>query len=186
MVNVTFQQLVDFFEETQVTAILEPSERLDADVAHFIEYTFQTVGSPFGLLYRQWLPVPYLSIADNLLLGSSIKRKEAKSLILDTLALVNLDEQILGKDIGELTAFEEIKLQLAHHLILQKRGILVENVFPTLSVQQIQELLPLLRQLAKRTRLAIVVLTPDMSIANSPYMDHFIHSTDDSSKRKHA
>ncbi|MGM0124658.1 hypothetical protein IGI37_002052 [Enterococcus sp. AZ194] len=174
----TFHKLADLFEETHLTAILEPSERLDEDLTYFIEYVFQTVDSPFGLLHLEWLPVPYLSITDNLLLGSSLKKKEAKSQLVETLALVNLDAEVITKSLDELSSLEGLKLQLAHNLLLQKRAILVGNVFPTLSVQQIQEFLPLLRQLAKRTQLAIVVLTPDESIANSPYMDEFICPVD--------
>ncbi|KAF1297480.1 hypothetical protein BAU15_07125 [Enterococcus sp. JM4C] len=170
----SFQKLVSFFEETHITAILEASERLDEEVAYFIEYSFQTVNSPFGLLHREWLPVPYLSIIDNLLLGTSLKKKEAKPAVLETLAAVNLEEQILTKSLTELSSFEEIKLQLVHYLLLEKRAILIGDIFTYLSVQQIQELLPLLRHLAKHSHLAIVILTADTSIAHSPYMDKLI------------
>ncbi|MBO0469338.1 hypothetical protein JZO66_02180 [Enterococcus sp. DIV0242_7C1] len=173
----TQERFNELFQEQHMTVILEDQSRIQADFFFLIDKTFdlkQTMAIGFILSENTFLP--YLSIRDNLFLGTSIKEKNKKPLLIEQLSYVGLTHDVLIKSESDLNTLEVIKLQLVQLLLLDKDIIIIDDIFQKLSIGQRQELLPLLQKIAKEKKKAILVLTNDIQIAESPYMDKIIHT----------
>lgn len=167
----------ELFQKQHMTVVLEDQGTLQADFYFLIDKTFQMKDSmAIGFILAENTFLPYLSISDNLFIGTSIKEKNKKELLNKYLSYVGLRASILNKTEMDLPSFERIKLQLVQLLLVNKDIIIIDDIFQELSIAQRQELLPLLQKIAKEKQKAILVLTNDIQIAESPYMDKIIKS----------
>lgn len=173
--NWTEDRLSELFQQQRMTVILEDQSRIQTDFYFLIDKTVdmkQSMAVGFILAVSTFLP--YLSIRDNLFVGSSIKEKKKKLLLNNYFAYVGLATSVLNKSEEQLTSFERIKLQILQLLLLDKDIIIIDNIFQEITVGQRQELLPLLQKITKEKQKAILILTNDSQIAESPYMDKII------------
>jgi ABC-type lipoprotein export system ATPase subunit len=171
------EQLKEIVQEQHITVLLEDQSELHADFYFLIDETFslkQELTAGFILSENTFLP--YLSIKENLFIGSSAKEKQKKQLLNDYFTYVGLSLAVLNKREEQLTCFERIKLQLVQLLLSGKDLIIIDDIFQQLSIGQRQELLPLLQRITKEKNKAILVFTSDLQIAESPYIDTIIKS----------
>ncbi|WP_086313260.1 osmoprotectant transport system ATP-binding protein [Enterococcus sp. 7F3_DIV0205] len=173
--NWTEESFQELFQQQHMTVVLEDQSSIQADFYFLIDKTFDMKQSmAIGFILSENIFLPYLSIRDNLFVGSSIKEKEKKKILNVLFDYVGLTTSILNKSKDELSAFELVKLQLVQLLLIKKDIIIIDDIFQELSISQRQELLPLLQKIAKEKQKAILVLTNDIQIAESPYMDKII------------
>ncbi|PZL73453.1 hypothetical protein CI088_08975 [Enterococcus plantarum] len=173
--NWTEDSFKELFQQQHMTVVLEDQSSIQADFYFLIDKTFSMKQSmAVGFILSENTFLPYLSIMDNLFVGSSIKERNKKKTMNEWFDYVGLTESILNKSEEQLTTFEQIKLQLVQLLLIEKDIIIIDDIFQDLSIGQRQELLPLLQKIAKEKQKAILVLTNDIQIAESPYMDKVI------------
>ncbi|ALS00540.1 hypothetical protein ATZ33_03875 [Enterococcus silesiacus] len=173
--NWTEDSFNELFQQQHMTVLLEDQSSIQADFYFLIDKTFDMKQSmAIGFILSENTFLPYLSIRDNLFVGSNIKEKDKKKLLNELFDYVALNPSVLVKSEDTLTSFEQIKLQLVQLLLIDKDIIIIDDIFQKLSVAQRQELLPLLQKIAKEKKKAILVLTNDIQIAESPYMDKII------------
>ncbi|MGM0217284.1 hypothetical protein [Enterococcus sp. AZ126] len=173
--NWTEQSFNELFQQQHMTVILEDQSSVQADFYFLIDKTFDMKQSmAVGFILSENIFLPYLSIRDNLFVGSSIKEREKKKFLNNLFDYVGLTTSVLNKSEEQLNTFEQIKLQLVQLLLVEKDIIIIDDIFQALSIGQRQELLPLLQKIAKEKQKAILVLTNDIQIAESPYMDKII------------
>jgi len=173
--NWTEESFKELFQQQHMTVVLEDQSSIQADFYFLIDKTFEMKQSmAVGFISSENTFLPYLSIRDNLFVGSSIKEKDKKKRLDDLFIYVGLATNVLNKSEEELTSFEQIKLHLVQLMLIEKDVIIIDDIFQKLSIGQRQELLPLLQKIAKEKQKAILVLTNDIQIAESPYMDKVI------------
>ncbi|WP_207694933.1 osmoprotectant transport system ATP-binding protein [Enterococcus sp. DIV0212c] len=173
--NWTENSFKELFQQQHMTVVLEDQSSIQADFYFLIDKTFDMKQSmAIGFILSENTFLPYLSIRDNLFVGASIKEKNKKQLLNNYLEYVGLTTSVLNKSEEQLTTFEQVKLQLVQLLLIDKDIIIIDDIFQELSIGQRQELLPLLQKIAKEKQKAILVLTNDIQIAESPYMDKII------------
>ncbi|MGX7243251.1 hypothetical protein ACWOC1_00230 [Enterococcus quebecensis] len=175
--NWTDDRFSELFQQQHMTVVLEDQSSIQADFYFLIDKTFDMKQSmSVGFILSENIFLPYLSIRDNLFVGTSIKEKNKKPLLNEYLDYVGLKDSILNTSESHLTSFERIKLQLVQLMIIGKDIIIIDDIFQDLSIGQRQNLLPLLQKIAKEQQKAILVLTNDIQIAESPYMDKIINT----------
>ncbi len=173
--NWTEDSFKELFQQQHMTVVLEDQSSIQADFYFLIDKTFDMKQSmAIGFILSENIFLPYLSIRDNLFVGTSIKEKDKKKRLNDLFTYVSLAASVLNKSEDQLSTFEQIKLQLIQLLLLEKDIIIIDDIFQKLTISQRQELLPLLQKIAKEKQKAILVLTNDIQIAESPYMDKII------------
>ncbi|MBO0472645.1 osmoprotectant transport system ATP-binding protein [Enterococcus sp. DIV0840] len=173
--NWTEESFEELFQQQHMTVILEDQSSIQADFYFLIDKTFDMKQSmAVGFILSENTFLPYLSIKDNLFVGSSVKERDKKKMLNDLFDYVGLTTSVLNKSEEQLSIFEQIKLQLVQLLLIEKDVIIIDDIFQELSIGQRQELLPLLQRIAKEKQKAILVLTNDIQIAESPYMDKII------------
>ncbi|EOL44242.1 hypothetical protein [Enterococcus caccae] len=173
--NWTDDSFKELFQQQHMTVVLEDQSSVQADFYFLIDKTFDMKHDmAIGFILSENIFLPYLSIRDNLFVGTSIKEREKKQLLNNWLTYIGLPTSVLNKSEDTLTSFEQIKLQLVQLLLIKKDIIIIDDIFQKLSIGQRQELLPLLQKIAKEKQKAILVLTNDIQIAESPYMDKII------------
>ncbi|MGX7148935.1 hypothetical protein [Enterococcus ureasiticus] len=173
--NWTEESFKELFQQQHMTVVLEDQSSIQADFYFLIDKTFDMKQSmAVGFILSENTFLSYLSIKDNLFVGSSVKERDKKKILNDLFDYVGLTTSVLNKSEEQLTIFEQIKLQLVQLLIIEKDVIIIDDIFQELSIGQRQELLPLLQRIAKEKQKAILVLTNDIQIAESPYMDKII------------
>ncbi|MFD1899610.1 hypothetical protein [Enterococcus termitis] len=166
----------ELFQEQHMTVILENQQSIQADFYFLIDKTFDLKQSmAIGFILSENTFLPYLSIQENLFVGTSIKEKDKKQLLTQHFQYVGLSTDSLLKSESDLTTLELIKLQLVQFLLIDKDIIIIDDIFQKLSISQRQELLPLLQKITKEKKKAILVLTNDIQIAESPYVDKIIN-----------
>ncbi|MTD39005.1 hypothetical protein GIX45_10210 [Erwinia sp. CPCC 100877] len=171
------EQLKEIIQEQHITVLLEDQSEVHADFYFLIDETFSLKQEmAVGFILSENTFLPYLSIRDNLFIGSSVKEKQKKQLLNDYFTYIGLSLAVLNKQEEQLTCFERIKLQLLQLLLSEKDIIIIDDIFQQLSVGQKQELLPLLQRITKEKNKAILVFTSDIQIAKSPYIDNIIKS----------
>lgn len=175
--NWTEKSFEELFQQQHMTVVLEDQSSIQADFYFLIDKTFDMKQSmTIGFILSENTFLPYLSIRDNLFVGSSIKERDKKKLLTIWFDYVGLTTSVLNKSEEQLTIFEQIKLQLVQLLLIEKDIIIIDDIFQELSIGQRQELLPLLQKIAKEKQKAVLVLTNDIQIAESPYMDKIINT----------
>lgn len=175
--NWSEQTFQDIFQQQRITVLLDDQQAVQTDFYFLINQTFQkNQAVTIGFILLENTFIPYLSLKENLFIGSSIREKDRKHALNDCLSYVGLSVSILNKSARELSLYEQIKLQLVQWLLLDKDLLIINDVFQALTIHQRQELLPLVQQIAKEKNKAILVLTTDFQIAESPYMDKVIKS----------
>ena len=173
--NWTEKSFNELFQQQHMTVVLEDQSSIEADFYFLIDKTFDLKQSmAVGFILSENTFLPYLSIKENLFVGSSIKEKNKKALLNQFFDYIGLSSSVLNKSKEQLTTFEQVKLQLTQLLLIEKDIIIIDDIFQKLSIAQRQELLPLLQKIAKEKKKAILVLTNDIQIAESPYMDKII------------
>lgn len=171
----TDDSINELFQQQHMTVVLENQSSIRADFYFLIDKTFQMKQAmSIGFILSESTFLPYLSLQDNLFIGASVKEKNKKQVLTHYFNYIGLASSVLNKTETSLTTFERIKLQLAQLLIIDKDIIIIDDVFQELSISQRQELLPLLQKITKEKEKAILVLTKDIQIAESPYMDKII------------
>lgn len=161
---------LDSLQQKKVYAIL-----LDTiDSQTFLEIFFNKKETDIGIISTEDPFLPYLSLTENLFIASSIKEKDKKQALLTAFDLVHLDLAILTKDYAALSPIEKLKCQLLQLFFSKKATIVITDVFQDLTIAEKQELLPLIRQVARKGNKQLLVFTTDEKIANSPYIDQNI------------
>nr|OTP46503.1 hypothetical protein A5881_003999 [Enterococcus termitis] len=141
--NWTEDSFNELFQQQHMTVVLEDQSSIQADFYFLIDKTFDMKQSmAIGFILSENTFLPYLSIRDNLFVGSSIKEKDKKQLLNTLFDYVTLDSSVLIKSEDALTTFEQIKLQLVQLLLIDKDIIIIDDIFQKLSIAQRQELLP--------------------------------------------
>ncbi|MEO1782496.1 hypothetical protein [Enterococcus diestrammenae] len=120
----------------------------------------------FGIIHPDWLPIPYLGLKENILLGLSRKQRMEAQLT-STLKLVALPESIFAKTAAQLTQFETIQLQLLQQLLRGPQQLAFMEVSQGLSVNDIQLLLHLCLQMSRQLDVDILFITSDPFFAQA-------------------
>lgn len=171
----TFDNLKKLIQTKKVIVLLEKKAfKIDNTILYRPPFNNKEA-SNIGFVLSENPFLPYLSLNDNLFIGSSMKKNEKKQFIQQYFTYLGIELSILLKSSEQLTAYEQVKLQLFRVLLLDKETILIDDVFQKLSIFQRQELLPLLQKIAKNKGKSILILTKDAQIAESPYMDQIIN-----------
>lgn len=163
------------FDSQKFTVILEDQPSIEKDLMFIVDELLSKNGkSHIGLISKENIFFPYLSLIDNLFITSVIKEKNRKRALNELLSLFELNQNTLFKSYDQLTNFEQILLQLMQIVLSNKKEIIIEDIFSALSIYQRQHLLPLLKQIADKKEKAILLFTSDQQIAESSYIDRVI------------
>ena len=122
------------------------------------------------IVQKNWPFFPYLNLKEQVFLDISEKQKKSKQE--DIQSKLMIDSSCLKKAVDELNTFEKIKLQLMHAILAEKTNLIIEDPIDDLSITEIQDLLVHLCDLVNEFSFSILLLTHDLSIAESPYV-HF-------------
>ncbi|MFV0559469.1 MAG: hypothetical protein ACK5NA_01985 [Enterococcus sp.] len=122
-----------------------------------------------GIIQKTWPSVPYLTTKEALLLN--ISKKQVKAHLEEYQQLLHLSSTSLTKKRTALSTKEKILLQLLHMLLANKEEVIIEDFFTELSITDIQELLPLFKQLNQEYQMNILLFTSNDLLAKSPYVD---------------
>lgn len=135
--NWTDNSFDELFQQQHMTVVLEDQSSIQADFYFLIDQTFAMKQSmAVGFILSENTFLPYLSIRDNLFVGSSIKEKNKKKQLNDWFNYVGLTMSVLNKSEEQLTSFERIKLQLVQLLLIEKDIIIIDDIFQELSIAQ--------------------------------------------------
>lgn len=139
--------------------VLEENHQLLSDLALYI--TQQQA----ALIKPHWSSVPFLSLKDNLALAA-----KKNTTMEDVLPFLRLDPSIAKKERETLSRLEELQIQILQALLLEKKILVMEQVLDNLSTSEIQLLLPMCQELAKRFDLRIFLIHEDQRFAHTHYM----------------
>jgi len=129
-----------------------------------------TISSPrvahtlgIGMVYQHFTLAPGLTVAENLLLArgnlpwgiSWAKERSALNLFMDTMPF----KLALGRKINGLSAGEKQKLELLKQLYLKHRFLILDEPTSVLTPQEAEEVLGLVRDLAHRSELTVLMIT---------------------------
>lgn len=171
----SLDQLMELFQTQKITVILE-QQALRSDCYFLLDQSFRLKhASTIGFVLSENPFLPYLSLKENLFIGSSTKNREQKKVIHKYFSYLGIETAALTKNVESLSFYQQVKLQLCRMLLLNKDIIIIDDIFQKLSIFQRQELLPLLQKIAKSDKKAILILTEDIQIAESPYMDEIVN-----------
>ncbi|WP_423253080.1 hypothetical protein [Melissococcus plutonius] len=92
-------------------------------------------------------------------------KKRTKKYLNKALELLQLNENILTYSYEQLDFYLRIKVQLMRSLFVDKKLIVIDNIFAKLTTEQIQELFLLLKILTKKKQYTIILLTTNQKIA---------------------
>ena len=173
--NLTKHDYLNLFEQKKVTVVLENKKNISTDLSFVINQILsKNERSSVGLLCKENVFFPYLSLIDNLFIGSDIKEKNRKNSLKELLCLFQLTPNTLFKSYENLTSYEQTQIQLIRILLSNKQEIVVDDVFSQLTIYQRQHLLPLLKEIAEKKEKAILLFTSDRQIAESSYINKII------------
>lgn len=177
-VQLTGQQKLPLssFKKKTVTAILKPQPEIDEDMEQIYAFAMKNAKLNIAFISKDISLIPYLTLLDNLLLGTSVNPKEFRLQIKQLLFEFGMNERMLADTINEIPLFVLLKMQLVRATLCSRKLIFVENVFDDLSIAERQELLLLLKKSAMDNQLAIVILTTDEQLAHSSYIDQILAS----------
>ncbi|SMP53405.1 ABC transporter ATP-binding protein [Noviherbaspirillum suwonense] len=128
------------------------------------------IGSPrdahalgIGMVYQHFTLAPGLTVAENLLLArghlpwriSWKKERAALEAFMDTMPF----RLALGSMVSGLSAGEKQKLELLKQLYLQRRFLILDEPTSVLTPQEAEEVLGLVRDLAHRDALTVLMIT---------------------------
>ena len=112
--------------------------------------------------------LPFLTIKNNILIEVSSKQITEKKL-LTILEHFQLSPKILHLFPKDITPLEYLKLQIIHGILLHKRAIILGNLEKTITILEIQNLLPILKQASDEYQTTILLLTDDSALLTSSY-----------------
>ncbi|MHC5229164.1 hypothetical protein ACYSNW_12845 [Enterococcus sp. LJL99] len=169
------QEHLNLFKPQKITVILENQTSIESDLTFIMEQLLAKNGkSTVGLISKENIFFPYLSLKDNLFITSEIKEKNRKTALNELLLQFQISPNTLFKSYEQLTKYEQIQLQLMQIVLSNKNEIIIEDIFSDLSIYQRQHLLPLLKQISNKKEKAILLFTSDQQIAESSYIDKVI------------
>ncbi len=153
----------------KITAILyQKNEQETFDLLEDLKkQVFLTSKNEPLFIQNNWPLFPYLKVKDQVLLNLP-ENKHSRLRFQEEL---KIDSLSLDQESEDLSLFDKIKLQLLHALLAHKKQIILEDFFDQLNVAETQELLDLLEHLAKKQKVAFLLLTHDETIAHSQYID---------------
>lgn len=124
----------------------------------------------YALMGRENNMIPFLSVQDNLLLGISKKNKKIFLLTVDQL-LINfkVDKKKLSQSADSLSEAEQMIYQIIRALALKQNIIIFDSADD--STVFLTNLMPLLKKSTKLSGVAVIIVTPSKSIAESSYYD---------------
>lgn len=171
--KITPQTLKEQFKPGTFVIILEENQDIQNDLAFFFKTATQLKNKNFFSVVSSQAPnIPFLSIRENIFLGSTNKQRQTNLNDLENwLALLEIDQGILDQHFEDLSFKKNILFQLIRGLIRGSEMIIFDDVFDDLSVQTTQQLLPFLRKIAKEKLISILVLTNNPEIANCSFSD---------------
>lgn len=173
--NLSEYEHQNLFDQQKITVILENQLSIEKDLGFILEQLLSKNGkSSVGLVSKENIFFPYLSLTDNLFITSEIKEKNRKYALNELLLLFQISPNTLFKSYEQLTRFEQIQLQLMQIVLSNKKDIIIEDIFSDLSIYQRQHLLPLLKQITTKKEKSILLFTSDQQIAESSYIDKVI------------
>ena len=129
-----------------------------------------TISSPrvahtlgIGMVYQHFTLAPGLTVAENLLLArgnlpwgiSWAKERSELNAFMDTMPF----KLSLGSEISGLSAGEKQKLELLKQLYLKHRFLILDEPTSVLTPQEAEEVLGLVRDLAHRSELTVLMIT---------------------------
>ena len=114
--------------------------------------------------------LPFLTIKNNVLIEISNKQITEEKL-LNILENFQLSPKILQLFPKDITPLEYLKLQIIHGILLHKKAIILGNLEKTISIPEIQSLLPILKQASNEYQITILLLTDDAALLTSSYSD---------------
>lgn len=127
----------------------------------FNQYALIKLDNPF---------LPFLNIQENVLIKVS---KKDKSLSLEPwLNLFEIPAQLLHKYPDSLSSIDCLKFQLIHELLLEKQMIFLPDISTIYNTHELQDLLRILKNAAKKTKATILLTTNDEKILSSSYHPH--------------
>jgi hypothetical protein len=92
------EQIKEIVQEQHITVLLEDQSELHADFYFLIDETFSLKEElAVGFILSENTFFPYLSIRDNLFIGSTAKEKQKKQLLNDYFTYVGLSSAVLNK-----------------------------------------------------------------------------------------
>lgn len=116
-----------------------------------------------GMVYQHFTLAPGLTVAENLLLArgqipwsiSWVKERSALNAFMDNMPF----KLALGSEVSGLSAGEKQKLELLKQLYLKHRFLILDEPTSVLTPQEAEEVLGLVRDLAHRSELTVLMIT---------------------------
>lgn len=165
--------LHELFNCKQMIALLD-KEHPDLNDSKKLLWLLSSKEYSVGLITEKVSFLPYLSVQENLFLGTSIKKRNQKNQLQELFSLTNLDLFLLNKSIDALSSFENLKLQVIQFLLLEKKLLIIDNSFKQLSVKECQSFLSILQHLTKLKNITVLLVTNDQQIVQSSYISKVV------------
>lgn len=139
---------------------------------------FQNINSFnfYAVMGRKNTMLPFLTVKDNLLLGVSKKDKDSFLIQLNQIIIkFKLNDQCLTQNANQLSEYEQMIFQIVRALILKQNII----IFDTSSTQVdtslfLINLMPILKTFTKLNHSTTIIVTSNISLADSSYYDQCI------------
>lgn len=171
---IPISELAKQTQPASISVYLKSRQEIQLEIAAVSQEILRQTKTTTAVLRKDWLPISYLSIQENITFGSSLHKKQTREQLKYLLADVELTKTTLQKQTNQLTPLDCIKLQLFHAILMKNTTLIIDDIFEKLSVEEIQAFLPLLQHVTHKYQLAVVLLTQDEKIAQSPYVDRKI------------
>jgi general L-amino acid transport system ATP-binding protein len=158
----TLIRCINRLEEHDEGRIVVDGTELSDDVRNIAEVRRET-----GMVFQQFNLFPHLTVLDNISLAPrkvrKMPRKEAEALAMELLERVRIPEQA-KKHPGQLSGGQQQRVAIARALAMRPKVLLFDEPTSALDPEMINEVLDVIKDLAREGRTMIVV-THEMGFA---------------------
>jgi polar amino acid transport system ATP-binding protein len=124
--------------------------------------------SKIGMVFQHFNLFPHMTVKKNIMLAPMVtkgqSRAEAEILAMKLLKMVGLAEKANAKP-GQLSGGQKQRVAIARALALQPKVMLFDEVTSALDPELVEEVLNVMRQLAKESDMTMLLVTHAMSFA---------------------
>ena len=124
----------------------------------------RSIGTIFSLDNKQFLFGKVIDEVSFPLYNLNYSKKKIKQQVNKIKKLLFLQD-ILNKSISDLTEFEKIKVLLATTIIYEPKVLLLDDILTTLSTEDKERVLLMLRKIIKELKLIVIMTTSDLEEA---------------------
>ncbi|HCM90306.1 MULTISPECIES: hypothetical protein [Vagococcus] len=163
------EEIFSSYFSNKLSLILESNqENHRSDISSFFKSLKQD--NYYALMGRENTMIPFLSVQDNLLLGISKKNKKNYLNTVDHILIhFKIDKKELSQPANSLNETEQMIYQIIRALALKQNIIIFDSAND--STTFLINLMPLLKKFTRLSGVAVIMVTPNKSIAESSYYD---------------